>query len=71
MLTDSREKLSSLKSAIKKPANPKSLAEDLFHSLRQQGLVDKDIVAISSQLICCLTVDIRKRKETESLYPKN
>jgi len=45
------------------PINNKLLAESLFRDLRSQGLKDKDIVSLSSELIAQLTNDIRHRAE--------
>ena len=45
------------------PINNKLLADCLFRDLRQQGLKDKDIVSLSSELIAQLTNDIKVRAE--------
>ncbi len=45
------------------PINNKILAENLFRDLKQQGLKDKDIVNLSSELIAQLTNDIKVRAE--------
>jgi aconitase A len=45
------------------PINNKVLAENLFRDLRLQGLKDKDIVNLSSELIAQLTNDIKLRAE--------
>ncbi|MEY4065549.1 MAG: hypothetical protein RIR26_1757 [Pseudomonadota bacterium] len=45
------------------PLNNKVLADCLFKDLRQQGLKDKDIVNLSSELIAQLTNDIKLRAE--------
>lgn len=45
------------------PLNNKVLAENLFRDLRLQGLKDKDIVSLSSELIAQLTNDIKVRAE--------
>jgi hypothetical protein len=45
------------------PINNKVLAENLFRDLRLQGLKDKDIVNLSSELIAQLTNDIKVRAE--------
>ncbi|NBW81935.1 hypothetical protein EBR21_09290 [bacterium] len=45
------------------PINNKTLAENLFRDLRRQGLKDKDIVSLSSELIAQLTNDIKLRAE--------
>jgi hypothetical protein len=45
------------------PVNNKLLADCLFKDLRQQGLKDKDIVNLSSELIAQLTNDIKLRAE--------
>jgi aconitase A len=45
------------------PLNNKVLAENLFRDLRLQGLKDKDIVNLSSELIAQLTNDIKVRAE--------
>jgi len=45
------------------PINNKVLAENLFRDLKLQGLKDKDIVNLSSELIAQLTNDIKVRAE--------
>lgn len=45
------------------PINNKVLAENLFRDLKLQGLKDKDIVSLSSELIAQLTNDIKVRAE--------
>jgi outer membrane murein-binding lipoprotein Lpp len=45
------------------PINNKVLADCLFRDLRLQGLKDKDIVSLSSELIAQLTNDIKVRAE--------
>ena len=45
------------------PVNNKVLADCLFRDLKQQGLKDKDIVSLSSELIAQLTNDIKVRAE--------
>ncbi|NBO39183.1 hypothetical protein EBU99_11435 [bacterium] len=45
------------------PLNNKVLADCLFRDLKQQGLKDKDIVSLSSELIAQLTNDIKVRAE--------
>lgn len=45
----------------------KMIAENIFRDLRSYGLDDKDIVAVSSELINHLTSDIRTRHS----HPQN
>lgn len=40
---------------------PKTLADNIFDELRNSGLRDKDIVAVSSELLGRLTNDIQER----------
>ncbi|RDB37261.1 hypothetical protein [Spirobacillus cienkowskii] len=39
----------------------KAIAENLFKDLREYGLADKDIVAISSEILNKLTDDLKNR----------
>ena len=40
---------------------PKSIADDIFNNLKSNGLADKDIVAVSSEILSRLTEDIKRR----------
>lgn len=40
---------------------PKLIAENIFRDLKSYGLQDKDIVAVSSELLSRLSTDIRVR----------
>ena len=40
----------------------KMIAENIFKDLKSYGLQDKDIVAVSSELLNKLTLDIRSRQ---------
>lgn len=40
---------------------PKLIAENIFRDLKSYGLQDKDIVAVSSELLSHLSTDIRVR----------
>lgn len=40
----------------------KMIAENIFKDLKSYGLQDKDIVAVSSELLNKLTLDIRARQ---------
>ena len=42
----------------------KMIAENIFRDLKSYGLEDKDIVAVSSELLSKLTLDIRSRQST-------
>ena len=42
----------------------KALAENIFKDLRSHGLRDKDIVAVSSELLNRLTLEIRSRADS-------
>lgn len=42
----------------------KLLAENIFRDLRAYGLRDKDIVAVSSEILNRLTLEIRSRNRT-------
>ena len=46
-----------------KPTTPKHIAETIFSELRNQGLKDRDIVSVSSELLSRLTADIQTRQE--------
>ncbi|KAB8030749.1 hypothetical protein [Fluviispira multicolorata] len=45
----------------------KSIAESIFKDLRSYGLADKDIVAISSELLNKLTDDLKSRNEKNNI----
>lgn len=47
----------------------KLIAENIFRDLRSYGLQDKDIVAVSSELLNHLTVEIRSRASVHELRP--
>ncbi len=46
---------------------PKMIAENIFRDLRSYGLQDKDIVAVSSELLGRLTSEIKTRTSEEQL----
>jgi hypothetical protein len=47
------------------PAVTKTIAENIFRDLKSVGLRDKDIVAVSSELLNRLTLDIQARVQQE------
>jgi len=47
----------------------KAIAENIFRDLRNCGLRDKDIVAVSSELLNRLTLDIQARSSDAALPP--
>ena len=44
----------------------RSIAETIFRDLKSYGLCDKDIVAVSSEILNHLTVDIRQRNTSKN-----
>lgn len=61
--------LNSIKSTNQSPNlnssanNTKTIAENIFKDLKAYGMSDKDIVAISSEILNKLTHDLRSRNE--------
>jgi hypothetical protein len=47
--------------ALESSDMPKMIAENIFRDLKSYGLDDKDIVAVSSELLSRLSSDIRVR----------
>jgi hypothetical protein len=53
-----------LKNQIAMAHSNKMIAENIFNDLRAYGLIDKDIVAVSSEILNKLTDDLKMRYKT-------
>lgn len=55
------QKSPTMSSRLEPVSTPKSIAEGIFEELRANGLRDKDIIAVSSQILSLLTEEIKVR----------